>query len=203
MRASAAAAAERADDTGGGPAPGAEARLVRMMGILVLAIVLVPLTPTPLPTFERPYVPPFFTTDMYREYVPRDGVVMGVPPGWNPSLHAMQWQTEAGLNFGIFGGYFLAPDPNNPKKTAMFGPVYPRTASIMSQIAEQGAVFEVTPELRNQAAEDFRATKVTTLLMPAHHWKAAELRAFLDQLVGPGTEAGGMWIWDVRPLTGG
>jgi hypothetical protein len=203
VRASAAAAAARADDAGGGPAPGAEARLVRMMGILVLAIVLVPLTPTPLPTFERPYVPPFFTTTMYREYVPRDGVVMGVPPGWNPSLHAMQWQTEAGLNFGIFGGYFLAPDPNNPKKTAMFGPVYPRTASIMAQIAEQGAVFEVTPELRQQAAEDFRTTKVTTLLMPAHHWKAAELRAFLEQLVGPGTEAGGMWVWDVRPLTAG
>ena len=30
----------------------------------------------------------------------------------------------------------------------MFGPVYPQTATIMSQIAEQNAVFEVTPELR-------------------------------------------------------
>jgi len=204
VRESAAASAARAADTddAGGPAAGAEARLVRMMGILVLAIVLVPLTPTPLPAFERPFVPAFFTTDTYREYVPRNGVVMGVPPGWNPSLHAMQWQTAADLNFTIFGGYFLTPDPNNPEKTAMFGPVYPQTATIMSQIAEQNAVFEVTPELRAQAAADFRALGVTTLLLPAHHWKAPELRAWLDQVVGtPGVLAGGMWVWDVRPMT--
>ena len=126
---------------------------------------------------------------------------MGVPPGWNPNLHAMQWQTAAGLNFAIFGGYYLAPDPTNPKKTAMFGPVYPRTATMLSQIAEQSAVFDVTPEVRTQAAEDFRALGLTTLLLPAHHWRAAELRGFLDQVVGPGTLAGGMWVWDVRPLT--
>jgi hypothetical protein len=173
VRASAAVSAAR-DEDAAGPGPGAEARLVRMMGILVLAIVLLPLTPTPLPAFERPFVPAFFTTSMHREYVPRDGVVMGVPPGWNPSLHAMQWQTAAGLDFAIFGGYFLTPDPNDPKKTAMFGPVYPQTATVLSQIAEQDSVFEVTPELRAQAVEDFRTIGLTTLLMPAHHWKAGE-----------------------------
>jgi hypothetical protein len=203
VRASAAASAARAAESTdpSGPAPGAEARLVRMMGILVLAIVLVPLTPTPLPAFERPYVPPFFTTDMYREYVPRNGVVMGVPPGWSPSLHAMQWQTAAGLDFRIFGGYYLTPDPNDPKKTAMFGPVYPATATMLAEIAEHNAVVEVTPEVRAQAAADFRAIGVTTLVLPAHHWKAAELRTVVDQLAGPGTLAGGMWVWDVRPLT--
>ena len=94
---------------------GAEVGVVRLMGVVVLAMVLVPLTPTPLPVFERPFVPAFFTAGMYREYVPRDGVVLGVPPGWSPSLHAMQWQTAADLEFTIFGGYFLAPDPNDPK----------------------------------------------------------------------------------------
>jgi hypothetical protein len=198
-RATAAAALARDDDPDT-PAPGAEARLVRMMGVLLLAIVLVPLTPTPLPAFPRPFVPAFFTTDMYRHYIPDNGVVMGVPPGWTPSLHAMQWQTAAGLDYRIFGGYFLTPDPNDPKRTAMFGPVYPRTATMLSEIAEQNAVVEVTPEVRAQAATDFRATGVTTLVLPAHHWKAADLRAVLDQLVGPGTLAGGMWVWDVRPL---
>jgi hypothetical protein len=179
----------------------AEVGVVRLMGLVVLAMVLVPLTPTPLPVFERPFVPAFFTAGMYRDHVPRDGVVLGVPPGWNPSLHAMQWQTAADLEFTIFGGYFLAPNPNDPRRTAMFGPVYPRTASVMAQIAESGAAVEVTQEVRDQAVADFWAIAVTTLVMPAHHWRAEELRTFVDALAGPGQLVGGMWVWDVRALT--
>jgi hypothetical protein len=180
---------------------GAEMGVVRLMGVVVLGMVLVPLTPTPLPVFERPFVPAFFTAGMYRDHVPRNGVVFGVPPGWSPSLHAMQWQTAADLKFTIFGGYFLAPDPNDPERRATFGPVYPRTASMIAQIADSGVVVEVTPEVRDEAVADFRAIGVTTLVMPAHHWRAETLRTFVDALVGPGQLIGGMWVWDVRPLT--
>jgi hypothetical protein len=179
-----------------------EGTVVRLLGVVVLAMVLGPLTPTPLPVFPRPWVPPFFTTAMYKDYVPRDGVVLGVPPGWSPNLHTMQWQTAAGLNFKIFGGYYLAPNPNDPERVAMFGPVYPATMTMLSQVAEQGATVNVTPEVRAQAADDFRETGVTTLLLPAHHWRAEELRTVLDDIAGPGELVGGMWVWDVRPLTG-
>ena len=180
-----------------------EGTVVRLLGVAVLAMVLGPLTPTPLPVFPRPYVPEFFTTAMYKDHIPRDGVVLGVPPGWGPSLHAMQWQTATNLDYRIFGGYFLAPNPNDPDRVAMFGPVYPPTMSMLGQVAEQGALVTVTPEVRDQAAADFRATGVTTLVLPAHHWRAEELRAICDELAGQGGQLlGGMWVWDVRPLTG-
>ncbi len=180
----------------------AEGTVVRLLGVAVLAMVLGPLTPTPLPVFPRPYVPAFFTTAMYKDHVPRDGVVLGVPPGWSPSLHAMQWQTATGHDYTIFGGYFLAPNPNDPERVAMFGPVYPPTMSMLGQIAEQGATVTVTPEIRSQAAADFRETGVTTLVLPAHHWRVEELRTVVDEIAGEGELVGGMWVWDVRPLTG-
>ena len=178
----------------------AEGTVVRLLGVVVLAMVLGPLTPTPLPVFERPYVPPFFTTAMYKDHIPRDGVVLGVPPGWGPALHTMQWQTAANLDFRIFGGYYLAPNPNEPDRVAMFGPIYPATMTMLGQISEQNVMVTVTPEIRAQAVTDFRAAEVTTLVMPAHHWRAEELRTVLDQLVGPGELVGGMWVWDVRPM---
>jgi hypothetical protein len=180
----------------------AEGTVVRLLGVAVLAMVLGPLTPTPLPVFPRPYVPPFFTTAMYKDHIPRDGVVLGVPPGWSPSLHAMQWQTATGHAYTIFGGYFLAPNPNDPERVAMFGPVYPPTMSMLGQVAEQGAQVTVTPEVRSQAAADFRDTGVTTLVLPAHHWRVEELKKVVDEIAGEGELVGGMWVWDVRPLTG-
>ena len=200
-RASAAAAARDRGEVAAGGTTDTEATVVRVMGVVVLALVLGPLLPTPLPVSERPYVPPFFTTGMYREHVPAGGVVLGVPPGWSPNLHAMQWQTAADLNFTIFGGYFLAPNPNDPERVAMFGPAYPQTMTMLSQVADQGTMVGISAELRAQAAADFRATGVTTLVLPAHHWRAEALRFVVDQLAGPGQLVGGMWVWDVRPLT--
>ena len=75
-----------------------------------------------------------FTTAMYKDHIPSNGVVLGIPPGWSPSLHAMQWQTATGHDYTIFGGYFLAPNPNDPERVAMFGPVYPPTMSLVLSV---------------------------------------------------------------------
>jgi hypothetical protein len=50
---------------------------------------------------------------------------------------------------------------------------------------------------------DFREAGVTTLVLPAHHSRVEELRFVVDELAGPGQLIGGMWVWDVRPLTAG
>ena len=84
-----------------------------------------PLVPTQLPAFDRPFVPAFFAGGTYRAYIPPDGVLLEVPPSWQSNLHAMQWQTGAGQNFRIFGGYFLAPDPRDPKHVGTYGPAWP------------------------------------------------------------------------------
>jgi hypothetical protein len=161
-------------------------------------MVLLPLTPTPLPTFDRPFVPAFFTAGSFRRYIPRDGVVLGVPPGWASNLHAMQWQTAADQEFAIFGGYFLAPDPNDPTKKAAYGPVYPPTIGVLERVSSSGQAITLTPEEHAQALADLRYMKATNIVMPAHFWYADAVRATVDQIAGPGILVDGMWVWTVR-----
>jgi hypothetical protein len=175
-----------------------EARLTRAIGALALVMALGPLTPTPLPTFARPPVPDFFTSGTYRDHIPRDGVVLAIPPDWEPVMQAMQWQTATRHDFAIFGGYFLGPDPDSPDRTGMYGPPNPLTFTMLSQAAEQDLVFEVTPDVRAQARTDFLATGVTTLVLPARHLKAAQLRDLVDRIAGAGRLVDDMWVWDVR-----
>jgi len=171
--------------------------LRRATGALLLAIALVPLTPTPLPTFERPLVPAFFTAGTYGDHIPHNGVVLAIPPGGFPVLSAMQWQTATDLDFAIFGGYFLAPEPGNPQRTAMFGPAYPPTMAMLAYAAQQDGIFEVTPGVRERATADLLAIGATTLVMPAHYSKAARLRMIIDQIVGAGQLVGDVWVWDI------
>jgi hypothetical protein len=180
------------------PADRASPTGARVAGLLVLALMLGPLVPTPLPASARPPVPAFFTTGTYRDHLPPDAVVLGVPPGWGPGLRAMQWQTATKLDFTIVGGYFLAPAPRTSDRTGKFGPVYPPTLSMLLDVAEQGVDIEATATLRAQAAADFRDLGVTTLVLPAGHPMATELRRVLDGLAGPGRLVADVWLWDVR-----
>jgi hypothetical protein len=179
--------------TGAGPSPAG----MRAAGLLVLALMLVPLAPTPLPVSRRPPIPEFFTAGTYHDHLPRDAVVLGLPPGWEPALQAMRWQTATGLDFAVFGGYFLAPAPRSADRTAIYGPVYPPTLSMLLQVADEGVVIEVTATLRAQAAADFRELGLTTLVLPADHPTASGLRAVVDGLVGPGRRVADVWVWDV------
>jgi hypothetical protein len=184
------------DESGQGPS----ARLMRLQGLAVLLMVLVPLTPTPLPIFERPYVPPFFTAGTFRAHVPPGGVVVGVPPSWNANLHSMQWQTAANQEFTIFGGYFLAPNPYDPEKRGTYGTPFPPTMQMLEQVSDTGQVYTLTPDQLIVAHADLRFVKATTIVMPAHHWRADQVRAMVDQFAGPGVLIDGMWVWDVSKL---
>jgi hypothetical protein len=176
-----------------------DGRLLRWQGIGAVLLVLVPLVPTPLLAMERPFVPRFFTAGSYREHIPAGGVVFAVPPGWETSQHVMQWQTAAHQDFAVFGGYFLAPDPNDPTRRAMFGPRYSPTAILLDQVAQSGDVPPITDLERAQALEDLRFMKATTIVMVAHHPRAREVQATVDQLVGPGVLVDGVWVWRVPP----
>ena len=180
------------------PADGAPSAGARVAGLLVLALMLGPLLPTPLPASARPPVPAFFTAGTYRDHLPPDAVVLGVPPGWGPDLRTMQWQTATKLDFTIVGGYFLAPAPRTSDRTGRFGPVHPPTLSMLLDVAERRVAIEATATLRAQAAVDFRALGVTTLVLPAGHPTATELRRMVDGLAGPGRLVADVWIWDVR-----
>jgi hypothetical protein len=179
---------------------GSSRAAVRPLWAAVIVTALLPIAPTPI-SVSTPHVPPtpvFFASGQWRSWVPQGGVVLPLPPGWVPYLSAMSWQTDTDLGFRIVGGYYLAPIPGDPSRRANFGPDYPPTMRLLRQIGENGGDMYVTDEHRELARGDFRVYGVTTLVLPAAHPHAADLRRLVEQLVGPGREVDDVWVWDVR-----
>jgi len=167
----------------------------RATAVLVLAVL--PVVPTPLPAAERPPVPAFFATGTYREHIPEGGVVLVLPPGWSTGQHAMQWQTAAHHEFAIFGGYFLAPDPEDPRRRARFGPAYPPTVQLLAAVAETGVVPAVTDGQRAQARTELRFLHAVAVVLAVDEPRADAVRAAADQLFGPGVRVRDVWLWKV------
>ncbi|GGM57790.1 hypothetical protein ACFFX1_17095 [Dactylosporangium sucinum] len=165
---------------------------------VALAVALVPLVPTPQPADERSTVPAFFTSGAWRGHIPEGGTVVVVPGGWWESLDAMRYATAANLDFSIAGGYFLAPDPNDPERQAMFGPAQPATMGLLAGVANDGAVPQVTPEQQEQARADARYWKATTIVLAEQHGNSDAIRQTVDQLYGAGQHVTDVWVWDVR-----
>jgi hypothetical protein len=174
----------------------ARSRVVRVYAALVLLAVLAPLAPTPLPVSERSTTPAFFSAGTYRDYVRPDGVVLVVPPGWWPGMLAMQWQTEARHRFRIFGGYFLAPDPNDRDGRSMYGPAPRWTIGMLTRLGERGEMVEITDDVRAQAKADFDEIGVDLIVLPADHFRVDDVRAAIEDLVQqPGERVDGVWVW--------
>ncbi|WP_238007430.1 hypothetical protein KZZ52_19165 [Dactylosporangium sp. AC04546] len=165
---------------------------------VALAVALVPLVPTPQPADERSTIPAFFTTGEWKDHIPKGGTVVVVPGGWWESIDAMRYATSANLDFSIAGGYFLAPDPNNPERKAMFGPAQPATMDLLAGVANDGAVPQVSPEQQEQARADARYWKATTIVLADQHGNSDAIRQTVDQLYGPGRHVTDVWLWDVR-----
>jgi hypothetical protein len=181
-----------------------EPRRFRRIWVAVVIAALLPIAPTPLSVSE-PHVKPtpvFFTSGEWRQHIPADGIVLAVPPGWVPYLSAMSWQIDQRLEFKIVGGYFLAPVPGDPTRRANFGPAYPPTMRLLWYIGEGGGRVYISDEHRRLAIHDLRTYQVTTLVMPASHPRAADVRTVIDQLVGPGRAVEDVWVWDVRSFAG-
>jgi hypothetical protein len=171
--------------------------VIRWLGIAVIGVALLPLTPTKQPAFDRPYVPPFFTAGTYRYYIPPNGVLLEVPPGWEANLNTMQWQTAANQDFKIYGGYYLARDRNDPLGRAAYGPPWPTIWVVLDQVVQSGQPVAVPDEQRAQIVAELHTYTVTTVVLAAHHPSAAPVREMVDQLLGPGELVDGMWLWKV------
>ena len=172
----------------------------RVVWLAIVVASLLPIAPTPLAT-SSPHVPPtpvFFTSGAWRGVVPEGGVVLTTPPGWVPYLSAMSWQLDTNLEFKIVGGYYLAPTPGDPSRRANFGPAYPPTMRLLWYVGEGSGEALISDEHRRLAAEDFRAYKITTLVLPVDSPRAEQVKTIVDLLVGPGRRIDDVWVWDVQ-----
>ena len=84
------------------------------------------------------YLPTFFTTDLYRQYLRPNEVVMTIP--FSQGGEEMVWQADTGMYFRLAGGYFgLQPPYDNP-------------ALVEDQLAggfAPPAISQAVPELRS------------------------------------------------------
>jgi hypothetical protein len=164
-----------------------------------LALVLLALLPVPVPVQPHPAVPEFFTSGAWRQYVDGDRSVLSADPTvWYGSITAMRWDNATGHGYRMVGGYFLGPDATGK---GAYGTVPLPTAALLAGVAWSGGAPAIGPAEREQARADLRTWKAALIVLAPDAPHHDELRAVVDQLVGPGQEAGGVVLWDVRSLS--
>ncbi|MER5703000.1 hypothetical protein ABT023_13805 [Micromonospora sp. NPDC002296] len=191
----------RSDAAPGDGRAGGPAAPVRLLWGGAVAAALLPLAPTPIRTVPAWPVPAFVADGGWRAYVPAGRTLVPVPPVTGAGVSpATFWSARTRLAFTAPGGYFIGPRAADDP-TARWGAPDRPTALLLRRVAETGEVPVLTDADRRQAAVDLR------------HWRAAVLvqggldrgdpvRRTVDQLVGPGREIDGAWVWDVRGLVG-
>jgi hypothetical protein len=161
-----------------------------------VAVALLPAAPTPLPVLDRPPVPEFFSKGMWRDYVGEGRSLVAVPLPDPSSARPLDWQVVAKGDFNLAEGYFVGP--HGPDRHGAHGADQRPTSFMFVQMQYEEAHPVITQKERDQAIADLRFWKADVVVLQPERTRAAPV---VEQLFGPGTFVGGVWIWDVRPLT--
>jgi hypothetical protein len=181
------------------------ARQIRFAAITVMAMALLPIAPTTLPTNHLPPTPEFITSGAWKQYVAGDRTVVTLPlPDGNYS-EPIRWSAQTKQEMRIPRGYFLAPknDPHRPSdRTALFTARIRPTSLVFDTVKMDGKVPVVTDKRRADVVNDLTYWQAgVVILAPQDHEEA--MRETMTHLTGiTPTFEGGVWVWDVRPLIG-
>nr|MDT0658922.1 DUF2079 domain-containing protein [Micromonospora sp. DSM 115978] len=186
------------------PPPGRRRRAGWAAGF---AVALLPLLPVPLLTVERPPVPEFVASGLWREYVSPGGVLTPLPLTLDVTPDGQRWQAYALAHrqgeFAIPAGFFLGP--GGPDGRGRIGPVPRPTDDLLQEVARTGVVPPITDADRAAARADLRYWRVEAVVLadrvhgakfPIH---VDALREAATALFGPPTRVADVWLW--RPPT--
>ncbi|MFV2102311.1 hypothetical protein [Micromonospora sp. LOL_024] len=176
---------------------------VRFATVTVLAMALVPVLPTPLPTKRLEPTPEFVTSGAWRPYLAGGRSVVTLPLPDTEYPDPLRWSAQTRLEMPIARGYFLGPDTRPGRgRIALFTAPPRATSSLIGTISRSGEVPPVTEQARREAVQDLRYWRAGVVVLGPHEHSDA-LRTSMTELtdVEP-TYIGGLWVWDVRPLTG-
>ncbi len=166
-------------------------------GVVVAA--LLPIAPTPLPTFNQP-VPTFITSGAWRPYLAGGRTIVTVPLARNDHTEGMRWQAVSGFEFSIAGGYFIGPRSSTDSRAIWESPDRP-TKTILENVAHFGVKPRITNADRANARADLRHWRAGLVVLAKQKY-LYQLIVVTTELLGfPPTETGGVWVWDVRALT--
>jgi hypothetical protein len=162
--------------------------------VAVLAA-LAPAAPTPLPTEDRPPVPRYFTTDLWRGCVGDGGVLVPVPLPETRRPESMRWAAAADVRFALPEGSFIGPYGDGG--TASLG-AFPRpTSLLLAQVADNGQVPVITDAQRADALADARFWGARCFVL-APQRNNAPLRTTVEQLLGfPPQRVADVDVWKI------
>ncbi|WP_433345555.1 hypothetical protein [Micromonospora sp. CA-111912] len=177
---------------------------IRFATATMLTMALLPAFPTPLPSVRLDPVPEFVTSGAWRPYVAGGRSVVTLPLPDTDYPDPLRWSAATRLDLPLARGYFLGPDtrPRAPEgRIALFTAPPRPTSSFFITIRRTGQVPPVTAPTRASALEDLRYWRAGVVLLGPHE-HADALRRGMTELTGiRPTYTGGVWVWDVRPLT--
>jgi hypothetical protein len=163
--------------------------------LVLVAAVLLPIAPVPLPTAPTAPVPAFFESGDWRRYVPADrSVVNADTTVWFGGVTAMHWDDATGQGYRMVGGYFLGPDATGK---GQYGTVDRPTAAMLGNIVYNGGVPAIGDAERAQARADVTYWRAAIVVLAADAPHHDELQTTLEQLFGPGQPVDDVTLWQV------
>jgi hypothetical protein len=161
-----------------------------------VAVALLPLFPTPLPTTHRAPVPVFISSGAWRQCVPDGGVLVPVPLPTPTDPDPMRWAAAANDAFALPEGFFIGAYGAHGR--ASVGTYKQPTSGLLADVARTGVVPAITDDTRRQAQKDLAFWHADCVAL-AHVPQQDALRTTLEQLLGPGTPIVDTWTWKITP----
>ena len=168
----------------------------------VLAMALLPILPTPLPSVRLDPTPEFVTSGAWRPYVAGGRSIVTLPTPDTNYPDPLRWSAETRLEMPLARGYFLAPDTRpGAGRVALFTATPRPTSSWFATVRRTDAVPPITPQDRVAAVDDLRYWRAGAVILDPRLKQAEALRRAMTELTGiTPVLTGGVWLWDVRPL---
>jgi len=198
----------------------------RVAAAALVAVALLPLVPTPIPTTGRPRIPAFLASGQWRQYVAPGQSIAFVPLPASQVPDPMYWQAQAGLKFSIARGYFLGPRGADDKLAQFGAPARPTSSDLYrlmrlpfpptTKYEVDGPLRQfqtsagrgippgpITDAVRAAARADLRYWHAAIMLLVPPQRNQDRLRTWVTELVGfPPQWINGVWLWDVRRWAG-
>jgi hypothetical protein len=174
---------------------------VRVAMITAVAMALVPLAPTQLPTAPQARMPQFIASGEWKRFVDDNHTVVFLPLPDGGYSDPLRWSAATGMR--IAGAYALLPNQNplNPDdRTALFSPPWRPTSGLMASIKQGNPVPEITDTRREMTLADLRYWKAGVIVMTPQARDVDMLRAMTGLLGFDPIWRGDAWVWDVRTL---
>ncbi|MBT2507568.1 glycosyltransferase family 2 protein [Streptomyces sp. ISL-98] len=170
-------------------------RLHRTLAATALALALVPIVPTPMPTRDRPDVPAFIAEGMWKSYVAEGESMVPVPLPDPGNAEALHWQSATAPHFPVAHGYFNGPW--GPDRIGIYGASPRHTSNLLRDIRYGGRIPTIGPNWQAQARADLTYWRAGVVVLAPQDNEAALYRTVSKLLGRPGERVGGAWIWDV------